>query len=196
MLSLEAVSEEASNCQAMGDAGERVCEPNPDAVGRMSAYAYGLELLVRRAFKEEFSGWVSYTLSWADGRTDSGLELRPNFDVRHVANLIFLWRINPKWRVSLRGYVQSGRFPLGATVAEDLRRRQRLPAFWRGDLQVARVWKKSWGDLQLSLDWLNFTFQKEPINWRDCPERKDGKCKVEYVGFPITVPMIGLRGSF
>jgi hypothetical protein len=196
MLSLEAIDKQTSRC-VPGEGGESVCESDPDALGRMSAYSYGLELLVRRAFKETFSGWLAYTLSRADGRTDSGLALRPNFDVRHVANLIFLWRINTKWRASLRGYVQSGRFPLGASTEEDPRARGRLPPFWRGDLQLARVWKKSWGELQLSLDWLNFTLRKEPIGWERCPDPgRPGSCKVEYLNVPITVPMIGLRGSY
>ncbi|HEX6242368.1 MAG TPA: TonB-dependent receptor, partial [Polyangiales bacterium] len=196
MLSLEALEEDAASCERV-EGSAPACTPNPDALGRMSAYAYGLELLVRRAFKETLSGWVAYTLSWADGRTDDGLALRPHFDVRHVANLIFLWRINAKWRASLRGYVQSGRFPLGASTEYDPRARERLPPFWRGDLQLARVWKKSWGELQLSLDWLNFTLRKEPIGWEDCPAPgREGSCKVEYLNVPITVPMIGLRGSF
>lgn len=196
MLSLEALDDRTTDCELVEN-GPPVCKTDPDAFGRMSAYSYGLELLVRRAFKETLSGWLAYTLSRADGRTDSGMALRPNFDVRHVANLIFLWRINPKWRVSLRGYVQSGRFPLGASTELDSRARQRLPPFWRGDLQLARVWKKRWGELQLSLDWLNFTLRKEPIGWERCPELgREGSCKVEYLNVPITVPMIGLRGSF
>lgn len=196
MLSLEALEQEASNCEHADD-GTSTCTANPEAFGRMSAFSYGLELLLRRAFTEEFSGWLAYTLSQADGRTDSGINLRPNFDVRHVANLIFLWRINANWRVSLRGYVQSGRFPLGATTEENPRARHRLPPFWRGDLQVARVWHKRWGQLQLSFDWLNFTFRKEPISWSNCPEPdRMGSCKVEYLDVPITVPMLGLRGSF
>jgi TonB dependent receptor len=196
MLSLEALDEEASNCAYTDDA-KQICQPNPDAFARMSAYSYGLEFLLRRAFKEPVSGWLAYTLAWADGRTASGRDLRPNFDVRHVANLVLLWRISDKWRVSLRGYVQSGRFPLGASTALDPRERHRLPAFGRGDLQVARVWHKSWGDLQLTFDWLNFTFRKEPIGWDHCPEPgRAGSCKVEYLNFPITVPMLGVRGTY
>lgn len=192
MLSIESLEDDVSEC-VMSESLEVGCD-DEDELGRMSAHSYGGELMLRRAFKERLSGWLAYTLSWADGKSSNGLELRPHFDVRHVANLIVLWRISDKWRFSLRGFAQSGRFPLGASSEENPRARRRLPPFWRGDLQFARVWKKRWGELQLTFDWLNFTLQKEPIGWERCEDA--GGCRVERIEAPITIPMFGLRATY
>jgi hypothetical protein len=165
-------------------------------LGRISAYSYGGEWLLRRASSEPISGWLSYTLSKADGHANNGKALTPNFDVRHVANLVFQWRISKGWNVALRGMAQSGRFPLGAGTLTDPRERERLPPFFRGDLQVSHTWQKRWGALRVALDWLNFTFQREPLAWR-CPgSAPQRQCKVQHVGFPITVPLLGVRATF
>jgi hypothetical protein len=177
------------------DVAPPMCETGRD-FGRISARAYGGELLLRRAFSEPVSGWLSYTLSKATAHTDDGETIAPNFDVRHMANLVLQWRISRNWHVSLRGVGMSGRFPLGATFETDPREKARMPPFFRGDLQVSRTWQKRWGELRLTLDWLNFTFQREPLGW-DCSRAPaGGKCKIEYVGFPITVPLLGVRATF
>lgn len=165
-------------------------------LARISARAYGSEWLLRRAFSEPLSGWLSYTLSKATAQSHSGKRLTPNFDVRHVANLVLQWRITKRWHVALRGVAQSGRFPIGSSTATDARERVRLPPFFRGDLQVARTWPRRWGELRFTFDWLNFTFQREPLGW-DCDEvPPGGKCRVTHVGFPITIPLLGVRGTF
>lgn len=173
------------------------CDQKQDGLSRLSARAYGNEWMIRRDYKENLSGWLSYTLSKADGHSDDGRRLIPNFDVRHVANLVFQWRITPRWHVSLRGYVQSGRFPIGAAAEADPRQRARLPAFYRGDLNISRIWQRGWGELRAGLDWLNFTFQREPLSWQcDYAKPQGYPCKVEYVSFPITLPILGVRGSY
>ena len=192
MLSLDAIDNDDVRCEGAFEE----CEES-DSFGRLSAYAYGSEWMIRRAYGERVSGWLSYTLSKADGRTDGGRDITPNFDVRHVGNLVLQWRISATWHVALRGYGQSGRFALGASTSTDARERQRLPSFFRGDLQLARIWQHGWGDLRLTLDWLNFTFQREPIGW-DCgfTEGPSDKCRVDYTEFPVTLPMLGVRASF
>jgi hypothetical protein len=192
MLSIEALDGGDVDC-----AGEPDCDADSN-LGRMSAHSYGAELMLRRSYKELLSGWIAYTLSWADGRTDGGRALTPHFDVRHVANLVMQWRISAKWRASLRGFAQSGRFALGASTATDPMERERLPAFYRGDLQLSRIWKKRWGELRFTLDWLNFTFSREPIGWQcsDDQGRPLDACRVEYLEFPITLPLLGLRATY
>ncbi len=172
---------------------EIVCEET-EGFARLSAQAFGSEWMLRRDYREALSGWLSYTLSKASARSESGRAFTPNFDVRHVANLILQWRIGPRWRISLRGFAQSGRHALDSATSADPRRRKRLPAFYRGDLQISRVWPKRWGELRFSFDWLNFTFRREPLGW-DCYE-PTGACSVSYVEFPVTLPMLGVRGSF
>lgn len=171
------------------------CMEKPN-FARISARAYGSEWLIRRASSERISGWLSYTLSKASARSENGKVLTPNFDVRHVANLVAQWRISKGWHVALRGMVQSGRFPIGTNLMDDPRKKARLPPFVRGDLQVSRTWQKRWGELRLTLDWLNFTLQREPLSW-DCSKRPPGqKCKVQNAGFPITIPLLGLRATY
>jgi len=180
------------------------CDPNaddcpePKTFSRFSALSYGTELLVRRAYKELVSGWLSYTLSKATGTYEDGRTLIPNFDVRHVGNLVLQWRITENWHVAFRGYGQSGRFPLSAATEIDPRKAARLPPFYRGDLQLARLWQRPWGELRFTFDWLNATFQRDPFSW-DCgtsPLGSSDKCQVEYVPFPITLPMLGVRGTY
>lgn len=202
MLSFEAIEDD--DHYVCTDSG---CEQHDDSdFARLSAYSYGTELLLRRAYRERISGWLAYTLSKADGRTEGGRDITPNFDVRHVGNLVLQWRINKYWHVSLRGYGQSGRFPFGASSELDPRQRRRLPPFFRGDLQISRLWQRGWGELRVSFDWLNFTFQREPFGW-DCegsgatvgnsmPSQTSKACKVQYLEFPITIPMLGVRGTY
>jgi hypothetical protein len=117
--------------------------------------------------------------------------------VRHVANLVLQWRISSKWHASLRGYAQSPRFPLAGAGEPDPRKRERLPMFFRGDLQISRLWQRSWGELRVTFDWLNFTMQREPVGWEclDAPGSRS-KCQVDYLEFPITIPMLGVRGTY
>jgi hypothetical protein len=196
------------------EADDVECDPSRDDCDaedgddfpRMRAQVIGSEWMIRRAYRERLSGWLSYTLSKAWGQTERGRDLLPSFDVRHVANLVLQWRISEGWHVALRGYAQSARFPFDASTTSDPRQRRRLPPFFRGDLQLSRLWARSWGELRFTLDWLNFTFQREPTGW-DCPYDYDfengelsgtprGECQVEYLEFPITLPMLGVRGSF
>jgi hypothetical protein len=163
---------------------------------RISARAYGAEWLIRRASSEPLSGWLSYTLSKATARAESGKALTPNFDVRHVGNLVLQWRISRGWHVALRGLGMSGRYPLAAGTETDPRKRERLPPFFRGDLQVSRTWQKRWGELRVTLDWLNFTLQREPLSWNCSDRGPQDKCKIQNTGFPITVPLLGLRATY
>lgn len=191
MLSIDAIDDGDVEC----DPELEQCKEN-DSFARLNAYAYGSEWMIRRAYKERFSGWLAYTLSKADGRTDGGKDITPNFDVRHVSNLVLQWRITKHWHIAMRGYAQSGRFPFAASTATDPRERRRLPPFVRGDLQLARIWPRSWGELRFTFDWLNFTLQREPLGW-NCPDPAvSSSCKVEYTEFPVTLPMLGVRGTF
>lgn len=191
MLSLDALDEDDLDEDCNLELED--CRKTGEGFARMSAYSYGGELMLRRAFQERVSGWLAYTLSKADARSDRGRALTPSFDVRHVANLVFQWRITDKWHFALRGYGQSGRFPFGAEGEVDPRKKQRLPAFYRGDLQLSRIWKRKWGELRVSFDWLNFTLRSEPLGW-DCSEGLE--CQVDYSEFPVTIPMLGLRGTY
>lgn len=192
MLSFDAIDGDDIDCRPE----DQTCQTG-EGFARMSAYSYGAELMLRRSYKEKLSGWLAYTLSKADARSDGGRSLTPSFDVRHVANLVLQWRITAKWHASLRGYAQSERFPFAAGTEPDPRKRRRLPMFFRGDLQVSRLWQRRWGELRVTFDWLNFTMQREPLGW-DCDDDNGlpMTCQVEHLNFPLTIPMLGVRGSY
>jgi hypothetical protein len=201
LLSFDAIDDQDVDCSApvapppgappATDLGI-MCE-EADGFARSSARALGAEFLLRRSYRERVSGWLAYTLSKAWGESDGGRELTPNFDVRHVANLVLQWRISKNWHVALRGYAQSARYPFDASIADDPRERRRLPPFARGDLQIARLWKPRFGEVRFTFDWLNFTFQREPVSWECLPNEP---CSVAYMQFPITIPMLGVRGTY
>lgn len=156
---------------------------------RVDALAYGMEVMVRRSYRERLSGWVAYTL----GKVSAGGAFRPDFDVRHVMNAVFQWRLDKRWQFSLRAFARSGRYQLDANLQTEPRKQRRLPGFGRGDLQLSRTWSRRWGELRLTFDWLNFTLQREATSW-DCDD-VSGRCRTSNAGFPVTVPMIGLRGT-
>jgi TonB dependent receptor len=159
---------------------------------RVDALAYGMEVMLRRSYKERLSGWVAYTLGKASESNSAGT-LRPDFDVRHVLNAVFQWRLSKRWQLSLRALARSGRYQLDANFQADPREQRRLPGFVRGDMQFSRTWPRRWGELRLTFDWLNFTLQREATSW-DCDD-VSSHCKTSNAGFPVTVPMIGLRGT-
>ena len=68
--------------------------------------------------------------------------------------------------------------------------------FVRGDFQISRLWPRPWGELRFTFEWLNFTFQREPTGWICSQMNPTAACKVEYSPFPITVTMLGVRGTY
>lgn len=70
--------------------------------------AYGLELMVRRRVTEGFYGWLSYTLSRSERRTDSGRWVPFAFDQTHVLNLAASYAIDG-WRFGVSFQLATGR---------------------------------------------------------------------------------------
>ncbi|HEX2678617.1 MAG TPA: TonB-dependent receptor [Polyangiales bacterium] len=129
---------------------------------RASAWAYGVEALLRRKVSESLSGWVSYTLGWARAHSEDGFDFRPSFDVRHVANLVLQYRIDEHWSAGLRLHYRSGKSASHTFLrAEPIRYEQRLPGFFRTDLQLSYAWNPAWGRLRVALEWLNVTLSRE-----------------------------------
>jgi hypothetical protein len=57
---------------------------------------------------------------------------------------------------------------------------------------------RPWGELRFTFDWLDFTFQRDPLEWNcgNTPLGSHVKCRVSYVAFLITLPMLGVRGTY
>lgn len=186
-------------CAELG-AGCMEVQPDP----RVDGLSYGAELFVRRDPEEKLSGFLSYTLAWAELDAIPGIEYTPSYDVRHILNAAARWEIFEGFTLGLRVHFRTGKM-LGAwfITLEDGepglgRYEQRLPPFFRADASVAYGWDTSWGNLRVTLEWLNLTWAEEPTQL-DCPEVMLGpptsECPVEYLP-AIVVPNLALRGAF
>jgi hypothetical protein len=151
--------------------------------------AYGVEVFLRRELHEKVSGWISYTLAFAEA--DSGPDVigifKPDFDVRHVLNTVLQWRV---WR----GLVVAGRFSArSGRVVEQLNPRyaQRLPWFLRADMRIGYAWKGRFADMLAYFEWLNMLMQKEYLD-ADCLL---GTCRAAAAP-TISIPNVGVRASF
>ncbi len=75
--------------------------------------AYGLELLARKDHGK-FTGWISYTLSWAQrqfNQINSGQWFRSRYDRRHNGAIVGQYALHPRWSVSLVWeYISGSRF--------------------------------------------------------------------------------------
>ncbi|MEM9191047.1 MAG: TonB-dependent receptor [Myxococcota bacterium] len=179
--------------------GLTVCEGLSEPSPRVDGFSYGAEIFVRRDPSERISGFLSYTLARAE--IQDRVEYTPSYDVRHVLNAAARLTIVEGFDVGLRFHLRSGR-PLGVFYLQSPeltieRHEQRLPTFYRVDVQVGYAWRTSWGQLRLSLEWFNLTWNREPSDI-SCPESRlsdPGFCPVEYLP-AIVAPNVGLRGTF
>lgn len=168
---------------------------------RATALAYGGELFLRRPVSKSISGWLSYTITWADAESDQGFSFTPVFDTRHVANLVLQYRPTKHWRFGVRGHARSGQ--MYATLTDKLvRLERRLPGFYRIDMQAAYRWQPSWGKMEFSVEWFNVTMSREARSYLcglDITDRNrlapDRLCEVEYAP-ALFFPNISVRAEF
>ena len=152
------------------------------------ALAYGLELFLKRDLSDAVSGWISYTLAWAEAVTTASIgRFRPDFDVRHVLNAVLRWNIRNGWVIGGRLHARSGR------VIEQLNPNyeQRLPWFVRGDVRFGYGWRSRFADMVAYVEWLNVGAQGEYLD-ADCLL---GRCEATRAP-PISIPNLGLRADF
>ncbi|MDB4971891.1 MAG: TonB family protein / TonB-dependent receptor [Myxococcaceae bacterium] len=153
-----------------------------------NALAYGMEVFLKRELADDLTGWVSYTLGWAQADAYRSIgKFKPDFDVRHVLNVVLQWRVYGGWAVGGRLQARSGR------VIDQLNPRyeQRLPWFVRPDLRVGYSWRGRYGDMTAYLEWLNAAGQGEYLD-ADCLL---GKCKATQAP-PISLGNLGVRADF
>jgi outer membrane receptor protein involved in Fe transport len=162
MILPDLVLEQSDDCNALptrvADMTLRCSQGYP----RASAWAYGLEVFLRRSVTEALSGWLSYTLGWARATSVQGMPFTPSFDVRHVLNLVLQYRFGGGFSTGLRLQYRSGKDASATFVrATPIRYEQRLPGFFRADLQLSYSWRTFWGRLRVSLEWFNVTIARE-----------------------------------
>jgi outer membrane receptor protein involved in Fe transport len=163
-----------------------------------TARNYGTELLVRRTTKR-WMGLVSYTLAVAerkDGPT-SPLGWRPfDLDQRHNLNVAGSMLLGPgHWRLGARVQYVSGMpyspmvgiGPDGEPLLDPYA--ERLPAFFRFDLRVDRVWQRCWGAVNFYADIQNVTNRRN-VEGREPNDFLTGDDDIP--GLPI-MPFIGVE---
>ncbi len=184
------------------DSSMPLCPPS-DSLPRGDVDAYGVEVFLKRdSLHNAVSGWLSYTLGWADGYSSTGVEFTPSFDVRHIANLVVQTELGGGFAVGLRGHYRTGkiaRADVYGSFVGPFRLEERLPGFFRADAQIIYGWLTDWGSMRVSLEWMNLTMSEEPIGL-DCnfddinPLNPNIQCDVDYAP-AIFFPNLGVRGE-
>ncbi len=160
----------------------------PENPPLVSAHAYGLEMFLKRDLNASVTGWVSYTLSYAEA--DSGDligKFKPDFDVRHVLNTVLQWRVWKRWEIGGRFSARSGRIieQLNPSYA------QRLPWFVRTDMRLGYRWQGHFAKMLVYFEWLNMWVRPEYLD-ADCLL---GTCRVATAPV-ISIPNLGVRAEF
>ena len=172
-----------------------------DANGRV----FGLEVFLEHKFKNNFRGWVSYTLSRAERQDEPGGDFRLfDFDQTHILTLVasyilpYNWEIGVRWRLVtgntntpfIGGIYDSNRDAYveipGATNSE------RFPMFHQLDLRIDKKWIFNRWKLSAYLSLVN-AYNRENVEGFsynfDFTEREN------VVGLPI-LPILGLKGEW
>ncbi|OGW37664.1 MAG: hypothetical protein A2010_17645 [Nitrospirae bacterium GWD2_57_9] len=122
-----------------------------------SGRAYGAELLIKKNLTTNWWGWVSAAYAKTERRNDlTGQEFPSAYDQPYIINIVYNWKITPKWTFGAKWRYQSGApfTPVVGTYQDTTdpanpRTRpiygplgsERLPSYHRLDLRVAaEVW--------------------------------------------------------
>jgi outer membrane receptor protein involved in Fe transport len=166
---------------------------------------FGLEFLARHQLANNFSGWISYTLSRAE-RMDFGSSTYRLFDYdqTHILTLVGEYQLPKNWSVGLRYRFVSGKLYtprqgavynsdrsayepiLGATNSE------RMPPFHQLDLRIDKKWVFENWIFTAYLDIQNATNRQNPEGYQ---YNYDSTEKHVRAGLPI-IPVIGIKGEF
>ena len=159
---------------------------------RVSARSYGGELFITRAGHHALSGFVSYTLGFA--RAIEPFEKRsfsPEFDIRHVLNLVLQWRIGGGFVASSALRLRSGK-PANQFTDQGVPPYYslRLPGFFRIDSRLSYEFTVGSVDAAVYVEMLNMTLAREVVD----AECFFGNCE-PVAERPIWFPNLGVRGE-
>jgi outer membrane receptor protein involved in Fe transport len=114
-----------------------------------SGKAYGTEILIKKSLTTDWWGWLSVGYSKTERNNDiTGEKFSTAYDQPYIINLVYTWKITPKWTFGAKWRYQSGA-PFTPVIGTDTSGRpnygplgsERLPAYHRLDLRVsAEVW--------------------------------------------------------
>lgn len=161
--------------------------------------SYGAEQFLRRDFTRKLGGFVSYTLSRAEG-TFVRESLLSSFDRTHTLSAVLGYDLGAGFRVGVRGYFASGRAlrvtcptpdcgPGDPSAPRPYAKQLRLPAFFRLDLRFEKRWQLPSGFwITGTLEWFNALLARET---QDVDYTSRGL--VYDRQSPLTLPSIGVE---
>jgi TonB family protein len=166
---------------------------------------YGLELLVRHEPANDFSGWISYTLSRAERRDSGESDWRLfDYDQTHILTLVGTYDLPRNWSVGGRFRLVSGNPYTPRTgsvyVVDDgnyqpvfgAANSERYPLFHQLDIRVDKRWILDHWVLTAYLDLQNAYNQANTTGFSYNYDSSERRART---GLPI-LPVIGLTGEF
>jgi outer membrane receptor protein involved in Fe transport len=167
---------------------------------------HGLELYLKRDLTRRISGFVSYTLAFANATARDGTQFTPQSDVRHLANAVVRIDLGAGFALGARLHYRTGKMAVNTLFNADSNRfervEQRLPGFFRADVRGSYTWNVSFGRMEASIGVQNVTASSEATN-RDCVIDALGdfsgnqvpvKCTVDHQR-AILLPNLGIRAE-
>ncbi len=172
-----------------------------DARGRV----FGLEVFLEHKFKNNFRGWLSYTLSRAERQDEPGGEYRLfDFDQTHILNVVASYLLPYNWEIGVRWRLVTGNTntPFVGSVYDSDRdsyvgipgesNSERFPMFHQLDLRIDKKWIFNRWKLSAYLSLIN-TYNRENVegyNYNfDFTERQN------VTGLPV-LPILGVKGEW
>lgn len=171
----------------------------------------GAEILVRKARKGKWNGWVSYGYSRSERKDPALFEWRPfNFDRPHSVNVVGSYRVTGQWEISSRWqYLSGGPYNIinGGTFNQVTGRYRptvtlpapiininngRNPAFSQLDVRTDYDFRYSDWTLSAYLELQNALNQQNIQGFRYAP---DYSSREEIMGTPL-IPAFGIKALF
>jgi hypothetical protein len=165
----------------------------------------GMEVLIRHQLSNNFSGWLSYTLSKAE-RKDFGREAYRlfDFDQTHILTLVGNYQLPRNWSIGGRFRLVSGDLytPRAGSVYNSDRgiyeaipgaaNSERMPPFHQLDVRIDKRWIFDNWTFTAYLDIQNAYNRANPEGYRYNFDSSEKKVRS---GLPI-VPVVGIKGEF
>ena len=167
--------------------------------------AKGIELFIQKRLKNNLFGWISYSYSLARRKEYDDLkECYPDFDRRHIINIVGNYKFGKNWRMGFKWQYTSGR-PLTPLVGREYNSQSgwwnpiwgeqnsdRYPAYHLLDIRVLKEFRFKRWNLITFLEVIN-TYNRKNVaayEWNvDYSEKKT-------MAFMPLLPVIGIIAEF
>jgi hypothetical protein len=189
--------------------------------------AYGMEVLLRRPLGGNWFGWLSYSLQRSTRYTrfyrydvqgnpvgEDQKNLPFVFDQTHILNLVVSYKFANNFTLGGVLHFNTGRPEAGALGSQTMREGvrsdgspqwvpvdrdqvDRLPAFFRFDVRLAKAWAYETFTLEAYLDMLNVTISQEVVGYDYTDTGPPGTPLIKKpIGIPVVLPILGLKGRY